>query len=248
VKHVPINVSADRSALMHAAAKRIVALAGAAIAEHGRFDWALSGGSTPKGLYSLLGTAQYATHIDWQRVHLFWGDERCVPPDHADSNYRMVRESLLVAVSIPEGNVHRMQGELPPAQAAAAYAHELAQHFQRAPGPLPPSFDLVLLGMGADGHTASLFPNTSALDDREHWVIPNRVDKLDSWRLSFTFPMINAARQVAFLVSGADKAAPLAQVLSKGPTSGLPAARVQPAAGEVEWLVDEAAAAALSLA
>jgi 6-phosphogluconolactonase len=242
---MPINVSVDRNALMRAAAERIVAVASAAIKARRRFDWALSGGSTPKQLYSLLGTAQFATRIDWQRVHLFWGDERCVPPDHPDSNYRMVRESLLTAISIPEVNVHRMLAELSPAHAATEYERDLAQHFKQTPGTTPPQFDLMLLGMGPDGHTASLFPGTPALQEKARWVVPNRVDKLDSWRLSLTFPVINAARQVSFLVSGADKAAPLSQVLAQGPASALPAALVQPTAGEVEWLIDQPAAAAI---
>lgn len=230
---------------MRAAAERIVSCASAAIAARGRFSWVLSGGNTPQRLYMLLATADYASRIDWARVHFFWGDERCVPPDHPDSNYRMARESLFDVVKPPAENVHRMHGERDPAEAADAYAAVLREFFG-LPGGVAPHFDLILLGMGDDGHTASLFPGSAALLEEERWVVANWVEKFGTWRLTFTLPVLNAARRVAFLVAGADKAERLAQVFSGEPAlAPLPAQRVRPASGEAEWFVDTPAGASL---
>ncbi len=233
---------------MRAAADRVVGSAAAAIAARGRFDWALAGGSTPEQLYRLLASDAYAARVDWARVHVFFGDERCVPPDHADSNYRMAQHSLLRAVALPEANVHRMAGELPPEAAAERYEAELERHFGLGVGSGFPRFDLVLLGMGGDGHTASLFPGTAALAESRRWVVANSVPALGVTRLTLTLPVLNAAASVLFLVSGADKAQRLKQVLALLPAQSspaLPAQCVRPGGEPPDWLVDAAAGALL---
>jgi 6-phosphogluconolactonase len=203
-----------------------------------RFCIALSGGSTPKTLYTLLAAPEFAPQIEWPRVHVFWGDERCVPPDHPDSNYRMARETLLDYVPIPPENIHRIAGEFEPAEAAALYEQHLRSFFDGEP-----RFDLILLGMGNDGHTASLFPHTPALHEQERWVVANYALAQQLWRVTFTPAAINAAARVMFLVSGAEKAETLRRVLN-GPSmpEELPAQLVQPVSGETTWLLDRAAA------
>jgi 6-phosphogluconolactonase len=198
---------------------------------------ALSGGSTPRTTYALLASDEFAARVDWPRVRVFWGDERCVPPDHPDSNYRMAREALLDKVPIPTENVHRMRGELPPDQAATAYQAEL-EAVLGASG----RFDLILLGMGADGHTASLFPGTAALEERERTVVAVYVKRLRAWRVTLTLPVINAGRHVLFLVSGTAKAPTLARIRAG---ELLSAGLVQPDQGQLTWLVDMAAAGQL---
>jgi 6-phosphogluconolactonase len=233
-----IRTCPDAASLARAAAEHFVTLAAAAIAARGQFVVALSGGSTPRTSYALLASHQFAQRVDWPRVHVFWGDERCVPPDHPESNYRMAREALLDRVPIPTENVHRMRGELPPDQAATAYQAELEAALG-AGG----RFDLILLGMGADGHTASLFPGTTALHEQTRWVVAHYVDKLSAWRVTLTPVAINAAAHVIFIVSGAGKAERLPEVLA-GPYQPdiLPAQIVRPADGRLLWLVDAAAA------
>jgi 6-phosphogluconolactonase len=237
-----IRILPDKDSLMQAAADLTSQAAEQAIAEQGRFSLALSGGSTPRALYQLLVDTPYRERISWANVHIFWGDERCVPPDDIESNYRMARESLLEHVPLPPANIHRIQGEQPPQAAAAAYAAELAQFFA---GEMP-RFDLVLSGMGDDGHTASLFPHTAALDETEKWVTANYVPQKDTWRITLTLPVINAAQQVVFLVTGAEKAKRLREVLY-GPQQpyNLPSQRIQPTSGNLVWLLDLAAASAL---
>lgn len=232
------RVYPDAGALARAAAEHIVAQAAKAVAARGRFSVALSGGATPRPTYELLATGEFAARVDWSRVHVLWSDERCVPPDHADSNYRLAREALLDRVPLPAGNVHRIRGELPPEQAAAAYESELEVTLG-TDGRL----DLILLGLGADGHTASLFPDTAALHERTRWVVANHVEKLSAWRVTLTLPVIDAARDVVFLVSGRSKAEILARVRIGEP---LTAALVQPLEGQLTWLVDEAATAQLT--
>jgi len=240
---VPVSVVVDRSALMRAAAERIATLAAEAIERHGRFDWVLSGGSTPEQLYALLASPEQARRIDWARVAFFFGDERCVPPDDPQSNYRMARASLLAPLGVRADQVHRMRGELGAEAAAEDYRAELA----RCPGPGAnglPVFDLVLLGLGGDGHTASLFPGTAALDERTRWVVGNHPDGLVP-RVTLTYPVLDAARRVLFLVSGADKARAVHDVLHGTSPVVLPAARVRPHSGDAEWLLDATAASAL---
>ncbi len=232
----------DAAALAEAAADLFARLAAEAIAARGRFNVALSGGSTPRVLHARLSApdAKRAARLDWTRVHVFWGDERCVPPDHPDSNYRMARETLLDRVPLPAANVHRIHGELPPERAAAEYERALRAYF--GDGSLP-RFDLILLGLGEDGHTASLFPGSAALGEAARWAVA--VPHSDPPppplpRVSLTLPVLNAAAQVVFLVSGAGKAQRLAQVLRR-PGESLPAGRVHPTGGLL-WLVDAAAA------
>jgi 6-phosphogluconolactonase len=232
-----IIICHDADELARKAAEQFVSLAGAAIARSGRFTVALSGGSTPRALYLLLGSADYRERIDWRRVHLFWGDERCVPPDHAESNYRMVQEALLPRVSIPPENIHRMAGEKEPRVAANEYEEELRRFFALAPGQVP-RFDLILLGLGEDGHTASLFPGGEALNQNERLVATAYVERLRAHRLTLTLPVINAAAQVTFLIAGQSKRAIVNEILrSDADSFKYPAARVSPSDGQLTWLI-----------
>lgn len=248
-----LTVVPNAERLAQVAAARFTDLACAAIAERGRFVAALSGGSTPEPTYRLLAEAPHAATLDWSRVEVFWGDERCVPPDHPDSNYRMARRALLDHVEIPDSQVHRIQGELPPHEAAESYRAELeAVLGERG------RFDLILLGLGSDGHTASLFPGTTAVQERRRDVVATHVDRLGSWRVTLTVPVINDARHVIFLVSGAAKANALARVragerarrsrASRVDSVALPpAALVHPEEGTLTWIVDQGAADALPI-
>lgn len=231
----------DAGDLSRRAAAEFVNLARAAIAARGRFAVALSGGSTPKALYSLLATSEISAQLDWQRIHLFFGDERCVPPDHAESNFRMVAESLLGKISIPTANVHRMAGESEPAVAAADYAAQLVRFFG-LPEKTPPRFDLVYLGLGEDGHTASLFPESSALQESDRWVASTYVEKLAAHRLTLTLPVLNHAEQVCFLIAGPSKAAMVKTLLADS-SRNYPAARVAPWQGRLCWFITEDAIA-----
>ncbi len=243
-----LKILPDTRSVAHVAADAIVSAAESAIAARGHFTIALSGGNTPENLYRLLATEQYRAQIDWANTYIFWGDERCVPPDHRDSSYRMAREALLDHVPLPAGNIFRMRGEDEPHSAAEAYEQGLRDFFTRREADVlvQPRFDLILLGMGDDGHTASLFPNTDAVDERSRWVIAHYVPRVEMWRISLTAPAINAARQIMFLVTGAGKADTLREVLT-GPhrPRQLPAQLVQPVDGRLIWLVDQAAAARL---
>ncbi len=238
----------DYETLIQAAAEKVVRLCTEAIEENGIFTVALSGGSTPRPLYALLATGKFARSIDWSRLHLFWGDERCVPPDDPRSNYRMVRESLLDGVSIPPVNVHRIHGDEDPDAAAAGYEQELRTFFGSAGADGPPrvGFDLVLLGMGEDGHTASLFPGLPAVSEQMRWVLAQFVEVVSMWRITLTPVVINAAKHLIFLVSGTEKANRLCDVL-EGPfqPERMPAQRIKPVRGRLLWLVDEAAAGRL---
>ena len=219
------------------AADRVVRAASESIAQTGKFSLVLAGGSTPKALYELLASDAYRDRIDWPNVHLYFGDERTVPPDHTDSNYGMARGALLARVPIKPDNVHRMRGEIDPNDAAIEYGKLLKEKFGDG-GP-----DLVLLGMGDDGHTASLFPGTEALNETKHRAVANRVDKLNTSRITLTAPFINRAREVIMLVTGSNKAKRLAEVL-EGPKNPqrLPAQLVAPSSGRLVWLIDAAAA------
>jgi 6-phosphogluconolactonase len=242
-----VEVFATTNALMEAAAAEFVRSAGEAIRASGRFAVALSGGATPKGLYARLASASYAALVDWSRVVVFWGDERCVPPGNPASNYRMVRESLLDHVPVPAASVHRIRGETDPMEAAAAYERELRQAFATPDGPprrtAGARFDLVLLGLGNDGHTASLFPGTVPLHETARWTMAHHVAALSMWRITLTPVVINAAAEVTFVVSGHEKAAILSRVI-EGPYApdALPAQAVAPRDGRLRWLADAAAA------
>ena len=237
-----IRAYADKSAMTQAAAQYVIEAAAVSITERERFTIALAGGSTPKALYTLLAT-ELKDQVDWAKVHLFWGDERTVPPDHDDSNYRMVAETLLKGVDIPTENIHRVEAERDPHDAADAYEATLRSVFG---DDIVPSFDLILLGIGGDGHTASLFPGTDALDIEDRWFVANHVPKLDTWRLTLTKTVINAAHRVVFLVAGESKADALREVLN-GPyiPETYPSQLVEPEDGELVWFVDEAAASLL---
>lgn len=238
-----VRFVAEEPALYRQAAAEFVRAAAKAVKERGRFAVALSGGTTPAGLYAVLAAEEELRRaVDWKRTQVFWGDERQVPPDHRDSNYRMAREVLLSKVSVPEANVHRIRGELSDAaEAALRYEEELRAALGLAANELP-RFDLVLLGLGADGHTASLFPGTEALRERRRAVIANWIDTLRAWRITLTVPAINHARSVMFLVCGEDKAEAAKSVL-EGPRNAkaLPARLIRPESGRMLWLLDRAA-------
>jgi 6-phosphogluconolactonase len=225
-----------------AAAERFVDYSAASIRDHGSFSVALAGGSTPRRAYELLGSDEFKNRVDWQLVHLFFGDERMVPPDSPESNYRMVNEALLSRVSLPPQNVHRMNGEIAPPDSAELYEAELKLFFATA----WPRFDLILLGMGDDGHTASLFPGGAALNETAKWVVVTRHPQSGQARLTFTLPVINQAARVVFLVTGKKKAAPLVRILhGDAANEELPARKVTPVNGVLEWLVDRSAASDL---
>jgi len=232
--------------LFEAAAELVASTASEAIAERGRFTIALSGGSTPKNLYNLLATNARSS-LPWDRMFFFFGDERHVPPTDPESNYRMANEAMLSKVPVAPGNVFRVEAEKPDAGAAAtAYEQTLRKFFALEAGQIP-AFDLILLGMGPDGHTASLFPGTEALQEKSKLFVANWVEKLKTHRLTLTLPVLNAARCVAFLVSGTDKAPVLKSVLEgDAPGEQYPAKLVRPAQGKLIWLLDRAAASGLS--
>jgi 6-phosphogluconolactonase len=241
-----IRILTTPQELFGAAAEEVIRAATEAVAARGKFTIALSGGSTPKSLYNLLATNARTT-LPWDRMYFFWGDERHVPPTDPESNYRMVEEAMLSKVPIPPANVFRMLAEEPDAEAvAAAYEQTLRKFFQLSSDAVP-QFDLILLGMGPDGHTASLFPGTTGLKEKSRLVIANWVEKLKTHRLSFTLPVINAGRVVTFLVNGTDKATVLKAVLEGNePGEQYPAKLVQPKEGKLIWFLDRAAASGLS--
>ena len=238
-----VVVGRDAAEATRLAAQEVVARAQAAVSLRGRFTLALSGGHTPQGLHALLADPEepFRDRIAWAATEVFFGDERCVGPDHPESNYGSARASLFARVPLPPANVHRLRGEDDPAAAAAAYEAELRRSVPSERG--VPRLDLVLLGLGRDGHTASLFPGTAALAEETRLVVANEVPQVGGFRLTFTFPLLCAARAVAFLVAGEDKAAPVANVLEGH--GDLPAARVRPADGDLAWFLDEAAASRL---
>jgi glucokinase len=237
-----VRVYAGPAELARAAREEFLAVGRVAIASRGKFTVSLAGGNTPRLLYESLVDADIA----WDRVHVFFGDERCVPPEHPGSNFRMIREALLSKVAIPEKNVHRIRAELAtPARAAFEYAAELREFFEVGESETP-RFDLVLLGMGADGHTASLFPGTTMLKERERLVVADWVPRLESQRITMTFRVLNAAESVCFLAAGEEKAAAVRTVLQPAAGEAVPPARlVNPTDGRLVWMLDRAAAAKL---
>jgi len=233
--------------LFAAAAEEVVRTAKAAVAERGRFTIALSGGSTPKSLYNLLATNAKSS-LPWDRMFFFWGDERHVPPTDPESNYRMAEETLLSKIPVAAANVFRIPAENADAAAAAdAYEQTLRKFFALQPGEFP-RFDLILLGMGPDGHAASLFPGTAVLQEKSRLVVANWVEKFKTYRITLTLPVLNAARCVTFLVSGTEKAAALRAVLEVDASGEqYPSKLVRPGDGKLIWLVDRAAASELKL-
>lgn len=235
-----LHILQDEAALYRACAECFADIAGKATAARGGFHVALSGGSTPAGLYRLLASPEWTQRVDWSRTHVWFGDERCVPPDHADSNFRLAQKLLLAHVPVPPGQVHRLAGEQPPAQAAAAYARSLDETLPHALG--LPRLDLVLLGLGPDGHIASLFPGTAALDERAALATAVFVPRLEAWRLSLTLPVLENARHVMLMVAGAGKAEVVRQALCESVgAEPLPVQRLQPR-GDQAWFLDAAAA------
>jgi 6-phosphogluconolactonase len=232
-----IKVVPDAKALTEEAARRIVAAATAKLADNNHFfSLFLSGGSTPKTLYELLASEPYRSQLNWSKIEIYFGDERCVPPDHKDSNFLMAYNAMLSKLPLPEPNIHRMRGEIPPEAAAKEYGQLLQERFKdSAP-------DLVLLGMGDDGHTASLFPGTTALDETQHRCVANWVEKMKTWRVTTTYPFLNSASEVMMLISGLSKAQRLQEVL-EGPRDPkrLPIQGIQPV-GKLIWLLDAPAA------
>jgi 6-phosphogluconolactonase len=243
---VEIRVLTTPQELSEVAAEELVRCSKAAISERGRFTIALSGGSTPKNLFNLLAT-NARTVLPWDRTFFFWGDERHVPPTDPESNYRMAEDTMLSKIPVAAGNVFRIPAENPDAAAAAdAYEQTLRKFFQLKPGEVP-VFDLILLGIGPDGHTASLFPNSPGPQEKSRLVIANWVDKLKTSRLTLTLPVLNAARCVVFLVSGTDKASVLRTVLEEdAPPEQYPSKLVKPESGKLIWLLDRAAASELT--
>ena len=238
-----VQVFDDAEAVARGAAERFVELGQAAIDARGCFSVGLAGGSTPKRAYELLASEAYREQLNWSKVHIFFGDERCVPPDHSESNYRMANEALISRVSIPPPNVHRINGLGDAVANASLYEDELRTFFNAASWP---RFDLVLLGMGDDGHTASLFPGTKALVEPRAWVVANWVEKFGTFRITLTAPAINHAANIAFLVTGATKAERLLEVLRGAlDPEKLPSQLIQPLDGSLFWLVDKAAAGRL---
>lgn len=211
-----------------------------AIAEQGRFSVALSGGSTPRMLFQHLGDS-YRKKIAWDRVHLFWSDERCVPRDHEQSNFRLAYDELISNIWIPHENIHRIKGEIRPEEAAGYYEAVMKRHF----GEDMPSFDLIMLGVGPDGHTASLFPGSEALREKQRLALPVFSNTALHWRVTLTLPVLNYAKQVLFLISGPSKAGIVSALLGKKEGNGYPAAMVKPTTGTITWLLDKDAAAEL---
>jgi 6-phosphogluconolactonase len=246
-----IRILSTPQELFSAAADELIHAATDAVAARGRFTLALSGGSTPKSLFNLLATNARTT-LPWDKMFFFWGDERHVPPSDPDSNYRMADEAMLSKIPVKPENIFRIAAENPDAAAAAdAYEKTLQKFFEldsneKKPAQFP-RFDLILLGMGPDGHTASLFPGSAGLQEHSRLVIANWVEKFKTHRLSFTYPVLNAAARIAFLVSGTDKAPALHEVLeSDAPGDQYPAKLVHPTNGKLIWLLDRAAASQLT--
>ncbi|GHO45136.1 6-phosphogluconolactonase [Ktedonospora formicarum] len=231
--------------LSQAAARYVIQVAQEAIADHGRFTFSLSGGNTPKALYNLLASEPYTSQIDWNLVELFWSDERCVPPDSADSCYKMALDTLISKIPVPANQVHRMLAEQDNRDAASqAYTDEMHRVFKTSD---VPEFDLILLGMGPEAHTASLFPHQPSLKENERLVMPVSVPKPPPARLTFTPPVLTAARHVLFLVTGQDKAEAVKEVIEgQHNPEEYPAQLVRPTQGEVTWLFDTAAASKLT--
>jgi len=240
-------VAADAEALADRAARHFTEQIESAVAARGVARVAISGGSTPKAAFQRMAAPAlpWRERIPWQALELFWVDERAVPPDHAESNYRMTREALLDQVSIPASHIHRIEGELEPEAAADCYESDLRNSF-RLEGAEMPRFDLIALGMGDDGHTASIFPHTAAIYELGRLAVANYVPQKESWRITLTWPVINQARSIFFLLGGAEKAERVREVfLGPRDVERLPSQLICPAGGILNLILDQAAAAYL---
>ena len=239
-----IVICNDRDALNRKTAQLLVQMTNQAIASSRRATLALSGGSTPKALYELLAAPEWRDRMEWDKLHLFLGDERYVPPDHPDSNFGMANKAMISKVPIPPQNVHRVLTELPSAEEAASnYERVLREAFATNK---TPQFDIMLLGLGENGHTASLFPHTTVLKDNAHIFASVWVEEVNAYRLTLTAPVINFSKNIIFMISGASKAHVLKEILY-GPyePERLPAQLIKPVSGSLLWVVDQAAAAEL---
>jgi 6-phosphogluconolactonase len=247
VSSQPLRIFSTSEDLFGAAAELVATLAQEAISQRRCFSVALAGGSTPRRLYELLASEPYRAKIDWRNCEVFWGDERAVPPEHSESNYKLASDSLLQQVPVDAAKVHRMRGEATDLERAALeYQREIATVFGVSATETPPPLDLVLLGIGEDGHTASLFPYTAAIRESERWIVANDVSQQKMHRLTMTLPIINRARHVLFLVVGESKAAVLEEILEGPPDfERLPTQAVRPDNGKLHWFVDFSAAARL---
>ena len=241
---ITVQVSPTAAEFTRAAAEFFTSEVAEAIKLRGMARVAISGGSTPKNMFALLA-AEYADKVDWATLQLFWVDERCVAPDDPESNYGVTKAELLDKVALPAANVHRMEGELDPEEAAARYESEIRNTF-KLEGAETPTFDLILLGLGPDGHTASLFPHTDGLNEMARICIANHVPQKDTWRMTLTWPVITQGRKVAFLIEGEEKAEILRTVFSGAyDPEEYPAQLIRPASGKLLLLLDQAAAAKL---
>lgn len=240
-----IQITPDETSFYKKAATYFMESAARAIRENNSFIVSLSGGSTPKRLYTLLSEDYYRHRVDWAHVHFFWGDERCVPPDHSESNFGMTKLALLSKIPIPPQNIHRIPGEMePPRDAARAYQKDLKSFFKLDYS--IPQFDLILLGVGEDGHTASLFPATEALKEKERLVVANFVSRFNAYRITMTYPLLNYAKKIIFLCAGLSKAKILSEIHRKDRQGILyPAEQVKTSKGETIWLLDRSAASKL---
>ncbi len=237
-----VGVFQDLEALSRAAAELFTACAKRCVASQGRFAVALSGGSTPRRLYTLLGTTPYSENIEWEHVHVFWADERCVPRDHPESNFKLAADAFLSRVALPKENIHRIMGEEGPGRAAQDYERELRSFFGPA---LSPVFDLIILGVGEDGHTASLFPGSTTLQERTRFVLPVSLEPPNLNRVTLTLPVLDHAAEVLFLAAGRAKAGVVQAIIEKGNPMHYPAGLVQPVRGSVTWFIDRQAAGLL---
>jgi 6-phosphogluconolactonase len=242
-----INVSATAPEVAAAAAQLFATCAMHAVRTRGTARIAISGGSTPKAMFQLLAepTQPYLNDIPWAQLQLFWVDERCVPPDNDESNYKMTHQAMLSKVPLPEANIHRMEGELDPEEAASRYESEIRNTF-KLEGAETPTFDLILLGLGPDGHTASLFPHTEGLNEMARIAIANHVPQKDTWRMTLTWPVIAQGREVAFLIEGKEKTEMVRTVFTGAyDPETYPAQLIRPSNGQLKLLLDTAAAAGL---
>jgi 6-phosphogluconolactonase len=233
-----VKIYPDKNTLIRESAAYISNVIQTTINEQNKCTFVLAGGSTPKGLYKTLASHEYREKVDWRKVHLFWGDERCVRPEHPESNYRMAKETLIDHIDIPQENVHRIPAEKEPAETAREYEETINRFFGDTSQ--LPVFDIILLGIGEDGHTASLFPGTEALEENKRWVTEVYVKKLNTHRITLTYPGINSGRNVIFLVAGSSKADIVRKVYRKA-DSKFPAVQVIPANGNLIYLLDKAA-------
>jgi 6-phosphogluconolactonase len=243
-----IQVLDSASSIAEAGALHFVRICNSSVKANGKFSVVLSGGSTPKGMLSLLASDEYKKQVPWDKCHFFWGDERSVPPTHADSNFKMATDALLSHIPANPAQIYRMEAEKADInQAAQEYQNKIATFFNIPNSGSPPQFDLLYLGMGPDGHTASLFPGTTALGEKSRWVVPNFVPKFNTNRMTFTYPMINQAKNIIFLVAGKDKVSALKEVLQGEPAlETYPSQGINPIHGSLLWLLDADSSAELS--